>query len=95
MSVHFVRRPGRHNFRFLRQPGCQRNADFLWQPGCQQIAAFLRQPGCQRKADFLRQPGCQRKADFLGVMTTSKALIVALEHQTSLHLGEKAELVPE
>ena len=83
MSVHFVRQPGRHTFRFLRQPGCQRNADFLWQPGCQQIAAFL------------RQPGCQRKADFLGVMTTSKALIVALEHQTSLHLGEKAELVPE
>ena len=83
MSVHFVRQPGRHTFRFLRQPGCQRNADFLWQPGCQQIA------------DFLRQPSCQRKADFLGVMTTSKALIVALEHQTSLHLGEKAELVPE
>ena len=71
MSMHFVRRLGRHTFRFLRQPGCQ------------------------RKADFLRQPGCQRKADFLGVVTTSKALIVALEHQTSLHLGEKAELVPE
>ena len=31
----------------------------------------------------------------VGVVTTSKALIVVLEHQTSLHLGEKAELVPE